>query len=55
MLYKSERELIITTLQRMMEVGLVINTSGNVSIKINDHYIITPSGVTYENLTSAVS
>jgi len=53
MLYKSERELIITTLQRMMEVGLVINTSGNVSIKINDHYIITPSGATYESLTPA--
>jgi L-fuculose-phosphate aldolase len=53
MLYKSERELIITTLQRMVEVGLVINTAGNVSIKIDDHYIITPSGVAYEYLVPA--
>ena len=53
MLYKSERELIITTLQRMVEIGLVVNTAGNVSIKIDDHYIITPSGVTYEYLVPA--
>lgn len=53
MLYQSERKLIITTLKKMVEVGLVINTSGNVSIKINNHFLITPSGASYNALLPA--
>jgi len=53
MLYQSERKLIVTTLKKMVDVGLVINTSGNVSIKINDYFLITPSGASYDNLSPA--
>ena len=44
MMYETERATIIATLKEMVDSGLVINTSGNVSMKIDDHIILSPSG-----------
>ena len=49
---KNEREKIVFEIKRMQEMGLVINTSGNISIKKDDLIAISPSGVSYDNLKS---
>ncbi len=49
---KIEREKIVFEIKRMQEMGLVINTSGNISIKKDDLIAISPSGVSYNNLKS---
>ena len=49
---KIEREKIVFEIKRMQEMGLVINTSGNISIKKDDLIAISPSGVSYDNLKS---
>ncbi len=46
------REDIIDTSLLLLEAGLIVRTWGNISAKIDDnHYIITPSGIKYEDLT----
>tara|TARA_B100001057_G_scaffold150700_1_gene150592 strand:+ start:5464 stop:6117 length:654 start_codon:yes stop_codon:yes gene_type:complete len=49
---KIEREKIVFEIKRMQKMGLVINTSGNISIKKDDLIAISPSGVSYDNLKS---
>ena len=49
---KTEREKIVFEIKRMQEMGLIINTSGNISIKKDDLIAISPSGVSYNNLKS---
>ena len=49
---KIEREKIVFEIKRMQEMGLVINTSGNISIKKDDLIAISPSGISYDNLKS---
>ena len=34
----------------MLETGLVVNTSGNASIRIDNHIVITPTGRPYQSL-----
>jgi len=34
------------------KTALVVNTSGNVSVRVDDHVVITPSGCAYEDLTA---
>jgi len=41
---KNEREKIVFEIKRMQEMGLVINTSGNISIKKDDLIAISPVG-----------
>lgn len=43
------RELLATA-RRMYSEGLVVGTSGNVSARMGDHVLITPTGVPYEEL-----
>lgn len=50
MMYETERATIIATLKEMVDSGLIINTSGNVSMKIDDHIILSPSGASYATL-----
>lgn len=50
MKFKLEREMIINAVIRLQKAGLIINTSGNASIKVGEYVIITPSGATYRNL-----
>lgn len=50
MLYESERQEIVDTCLAMVEKGLVVGTAGNVSIRLGDHVVISPSAVPYEEM-----
>ncbi|OEU88470.1 fuculose phosphate aldolase [Streptomyces abyssalis] len=43
------RELVETA-RRTNDAGLVVGTSGNVSVRVRDTVLVTPSGVPYERL-----
>ncbi len=47
---EKQRLQVAKTALGLLESGLVVNTSGNVSIRIDDFVVITPSGCAYENL-----
>ena len=49
-MYETERAAIVATLKEMVDSGLVINTSGNVSMKIDNHVLLSPSGASYATL-----
>lgn len=48
-----ERQMVAATALDLLRSGLVINTSGNVSIRAGDFVAITPSGRSYESLQPA--
>ena len=50
---EGERTAVVEAARRMIERGLVINTSGNVSVRIGRTIAITPSGAPYETMTPA--
>ncbi len=50
MRYQSERTQIIEHCLRMLDDGLTLGTSGNISVRVDDHVLITPSGVPYRDL-----
>ncbi|WP_182353283.1 class II aldolase/adducin family protein [Flaviflexus huanghaiensis] len=52
MLYEKERQDVVDTCLFMMRENLVVGTAGNVSIRVGDHVIISPSGVDYETMTA---
>lgn len=52
MLHDQEREEIIAYCLRMLEDDLTLGTSGNISVRVDDHVLITPSGVPYDQLTA---
>lgn len=52
MLLQQERQQVAETARRLFEKGLVVNTSGNVSIRVGEHVAITPSGCAYETLAA---
>ncbi|MFK8911892.1 class II aldolase/adducin family protein [Streptomyces sp. YS-3] len=41
---------LIATARRTADEGLVVGTSGNVSVRVGDLVLVTPSGVPYERL-----
>jgi L-fuculose-phosphate aldolase len=41
---------IIDTARRMNQVGLNQGTSGNLSVRLDDRFLITPTGVAYDDL-----
>ncbi|WP_405758340.1 class II aldolase/adducin family protein [Streptomyces sp. NBC_01420] len=43
-------EALVATARRTAAEGLVVGTSGNVSLRIGDTVLVTPSGVPYERL-----
>ncbi len=46
-----EREHIIRVSRELHEIGLLVRTWGNISCRIDDdHFLITPSGIKYEDL-----
>nr|VFJ50998.1 MAG: L-fuculose 1-phosphate aldolase [Candidatus Kentron sp. FW]VFJ62717.1 MAG: L-fuculose 1-phosphate aldolase [Candidatus Kentron sp. FW] len=47
------RHKIINTCRRMNRVGLNQGTSGNISVRIPDGFLITPSGLDYDSMQSA--
>jgi L-fuculose-phosphate aldolase len=42
---------LVATARRTVSDGLVVGTSGNVSVRIGDTVLVTPSGVPYDRLT----
>lgn len=52
MLYEAERQQIVEACLAMAEKGLVVGTAGNVSIRVGDHVVISPSAVPYEEMTA---
>ncbi|MER7401529.1 class II aldolase/adducin family protein [Streptomyces sp. NPDC000070] len=43
-------EELVTTARRTVSDGLVVGTSGNVSVRVGDTVLVTPSGVPYDRL-----
>ncbi|MFF4498911.1 class II aldolase/adducin family protein [Streptomyces sp. NPDC001401] len=44
-------EALVATARRTVADGLVVGTSGNVSVRVEDTVLVTPSGVPYDRLT----
>ncbi|MEU6380560.1 class II aldolase/adducin family protein [Streptomyces sp. NPDC046909] len=44
-------EELVATARRTVAEGLVVGTSGNVSVRVGDTVLVTPSGVPYDRLT----
>lgn len=44
-------EELVATARRTVLEGLVVGTSGNVSVRVGDTVLVTPSGVPYDRLT----
>ncbi|WP_460064190.1 class II aldolase/adducin family protein [Streptomyces sp. YKOK-I1] len=42
---------LVATARRTVADGLVVGTSGNVSVRVGDTVLVTPSGVPYDRLT----
>lgn len=53
MKYAEERRAVVEVCRRMQDQGLVVGTAGNVSVRVGDDVIISPSGVPYEAMTPA--
>ncbi len=50
--YLQERQHIIDVSRYLHEIGLLVRTWGNISSRVDDdHMLITPSGIKYEDLT----
>ena len=45
--YLEQRTAVVATCRQLSEKGLVVGTAGNVSVRVGDHVIISPSGVDY--------
>lgn len=45
------REAIIETCHKMVQTGLVVGTSGNVSVRVEDGLLLTPSAEPYAHMT----
>ncbi|MFE9775899.1 class II aldolase/adducin family protein [Streptomyces sp. NPDC005931] len=43
---------LLATARRTVTDGLVVGTSGNVSVRVGDTVLVTPSGVPYDRLTA---
>lgn len=52
LLLENERLHVAKTALALLQTGLVVNTSGNVSMRIDDKIVVTPSGCAYEKLTA---
>ncbi len=46
------RAAIVATCVRMTALGLNHGTAGNVSVRVGDRFLLTPSGVDYDRLTA---
>lgn len=51
MRFAEERAQIVHHAQRLQPDGLVVGTSGNLSIRVDDVVLATPSGLDYDDLT----
>ena len=51
MLYAQERALIVETCKLMQDMGFFLGTWGNISLRVGDHILLTPSRVAYDTMT----
>ncbi len=51
-LLQEQRYQVAKTALALLQTGLVVNTSGNVSVRVDDRIVITPSGCAYEELAA---
>jgi L-fuculose-phosphate aldolase len=52
MLLEQEREDVVGACRELAAAGLVVGTSGNVSVRAGDLVVVSPSGVDYAELTA---
>lgn len=52
MLYDAERLAVAQTCHRLRRDGLVVGTAGNVSMRVDDHVVVSPSGLDYDDMTA---
>lgn len=45
------RQQIIDTCHQMVDAGLIIGTAGNVSVRVTDGMLVTPTAVPYDQMT----
>lgn len=50
MIFEEERRAVVNACQEMQRKGLVVGTAGNVSVRVDDRVVISPSAVEYEDL-----
>lgn len=50
MLYEKERQVIIDTCLYMQSINYFLSTWGNISMRIGDHILLTPSKVCYDTM-----
>jgi L-fuculose-phosphate aldolase len=48
-----ERRQVVDVCRRMRADGLVVGTSGNVSVRVGDLVVVSPSGLDYDDMTPA--
>lgn len=51
MIHEEARTAVVRACQRLQRLGLVVGTAGNVSVRIGDEVLISPSGIEYADLT----
>ncbi len=51
-LLEKQRLQVANAALALLQTGLVVNTSGNVSMRVDSKIVITPSGCAYENLAA---
>ncbi len=49
-MYEEEKDLLLQVCTDMLRANLVIGSSGNVSMRVDDHVVITPSSVPYATM-----
>jgi L-fuculose-phosphate aldolase len=54
MLLEQARDDVVRTCREMVAAGLVVGTSGNVSVRAGDLVAVSPSGVDYAELTAGL-
>lgn len=54
MIHEEARAGVVRACQEMQRQGLVVGTAGNVSIRVGEHVVISPSGVEYADLTPEI-
>ena len=50
---KNERENLLSIAQKLIETGLNKGTAGNVSVRCDDGFLVTPSGMAVEEMSAA--
>lgn len=53
MMLEKERQEVVDACRDMQAKGLVVGTAGNVSIRVGDLVVVSPSAVPYEEMTTA--